>query len=334
MNKIEIEYRRKVFALPYDGVRDHLESADAADLKVLLLLAMDEDARASYPDNADTLAASVGLSRRAFDAAVSHWCECGVLTTSAPTANPTPQPEVKRAPSPTNVPDASRPSYSGAELESLVAESGELKMLIDGASDVLKKVLSPAEINKLVELSDYLRLSSEYILMLCYYMTTIGKSSVAYIYKAAYTLHDEGICDVIALDEYIKRRERQQDGVNKLRTLLGIGGRSLVPKEREAFERWIVEWSMPHEMFERAYEITISKTENHKFSLPYMNKILENWHNAGYKTVEDADNALAEYRREHDNGGVNASSFDTDEFFEAALRRSYQTDGGMTDGNK
>ena len=53
-----------------------------------------------------------------------------------------------------------------------------------------------------------------------------------------------------------------------------------------------------------------------------MNKVLQNWYNSGYKTLDEVDNALAEYRRTHENG-TTESSFDTDEFFEAALRRSY-----------
>ena len=53
--------------------------------------------------------------------------------------------------------------------------------------------------------------------------------------------------------------------------------------------------------------------------MPYANKILERWFADGYKTVADVDAALADYKRKKSGG----SSFDVDEFFEAALRRTY-----------
>ena len=49
----------------------------------------------------------------------------------------------------------------------------------------------------------------------------------------------------------------------------------------------------------------------------YTNKILENWHTSGVKTVEDAENTIAKNKDR-----LSMSSFDTDDFFEAALKRS------------
>jgi len=339
MNKspLNINFGSRVFVLPYDTVRAKLEEASSNHLKVLMLMAMDESARMGYPGNADALASSVGLSKKAFESALAYWCEAGVFTaasdvppaTAAASVSAAPQKQNNAphtAPSPESapkvVPDASRPQYTGLELEKLIAGRKELKQLIDACQGVLKKVFSPAENSKLVELSDYLRLDDDYILLLCCYCTDIGKGSIPYIYKTAYQMHDDGIVTAAALDEYIKGRERLKEGTTKLRTLIGIGDRTLTPKEKECFDTWLSKWNMPFELLEHAYAITINNTENHKMSLPYMNKVLQNWYNSGYKTVEEADNALAEYRRVHDNG-TTESSFDTAEFFEAALRRSY-----------
>ena len=332
MNKspLNINYSTKVFTLPYDAVRAKLEDAGENHLKVLLLMAMDESARLGYPSNAETLAASVGLSKRAFETAIAYWCEAGVFVPTTSEAKQ-PAPETKPAqqtasPSPESapkvVPDTQRPQYTGIELEQLIEGRKGLRQLIDACAGVLKKpYLSPIESNKLVELSDYLRLDDSYILLLCCHCADNGKASIPYVYKTAYELYNDGVTTTTALDDYIKRRERQKEGTVKLRTLLGIGDRTLTPKEKECFDTWFGEWNMPFELIEHAYSITITNTNN-KMSLPYMNKVLQNWYNAGYKTVEEADTALSEYRRTHDNG-TTESSFDTAEFFEAALRRSY-----------
>jgi len=337
---LNLNYSTRVFSLPADAVRERLEDARENHLKALLLLALDEGARLGYPDNADALAASVGLSRKAFDGAVEYWCRAGVLimgtdAAAAAKAEPVRQETAPRVQidSPKDRPDPSRPQYTGAELDALIGRRPELKQLIDACENVLGKMLSPAEHNKIVELSDYLRLPDDYILMLCSYCAASGKASMHYIYKSAYTLHDEGVTETAALDEYIKNREHQREMLTKLRGMLGIGDRSITPKEREYFANWLSTWKMPYEMLERAYEITINNVDNHKFSIAYMNKILENWYNAGYRTVAEADNATAEHKRMHDAGSTQ-SSFDTAEFFELALRRSYKNSESNADNSQ
>ena len=66
-----------------------------------------------------------------------------------------------------------------------------------------------------------------------------------------------------------------------------------------------------------------------------MGKILENWHNAGYTTLDQIKNAEAEYRRakniNNDTEKNEGDSFDTDDFFEAALKRSYENLGKNPD---
>ena len=82
-------------------------------------------------------------------------------------------------------------------------------------------------------------------------------------------------------------------------------------------ESWVCKMQYGEEMLTRAYEMTVDAIG--KPSMPYAHKILERWFADGYKTVADVDAALADYKRKKSGG----SSFDVDEFFEAALRRTY-----------
>ena len=80
-------------------------------------------------------------------------------------------------------------------------------------------------------------------------------------------------------------------------------------------------------IIEKAYEVTISNTG--KPSVSYANAVLENWYKAGLGTLEEIEASIAEYQKNHDKSGETkpaGSSFVTDEFFEAALRRSYGDD--------
>ena len=73
-------------------------------------------------------------------------------------------------------------------------------------------------------------------------------------------------------------------------------------------------------MVSRAYEMTVSATN--EASVPYANAILERWNSEGIRTLEDVDKAEAK-RNETSKGESGNGSFDTDDFFEAALKRSY-----------
>ena len=82
-------------------------------------------------------------------------------------------------------------------------------------------------------------------------------------------------------------------------------------------EKWVSVYRFPRELIRYAYETTIAKAKEP--SLSYANAVLESWYAKGLKTPADVDAAEAE--RNH--ASVQKSSFATDDFFEAALKRSY-----------
>ena len=83
-------------------------------------------------------------------------------------------------------------------------------------------------------------------------------------------------------------------------------------------EKWVCTMQYPTEVLQKAYEITVDTIN--KPAIPYAHTILERWYSEGYRTLEDVEKAIAEYRRKKDEG---KSSFDVDDFFEAALKRTY-----------
>ena len=72
------------------------------------------------------------------------------------------------------------------------------------------------------------------------------------------------------------------------------------------------------DIIQMAYEITVNATT--KPSIAYANTILERWYNEGYKTTKEIEQSIADYRRKKATG---SSSFEVDDFFEAALQRTY-----------
>ena len=106
-----------------------------------------------------------------------------------------------------------------------------------------------------------------------------------------------------------------------IRQMFGLKSRALTAKEKNAIEKW-VSYGYNEEIIRRAYEITVNSTGN--ASIPYANSILERWHSEGLNTIEEIDRRLAEERAEKEGRTTFGNSFQTDDFFQAALEKSFR----------
>lgn len=214
------------------------------------------------------------------------------------------------------------PNYSTAELAALLEKSQSLRMLVNEAQNIWGKVFNPYEAQLLVGLSDYLRLDDEYILLLLAHCKRIGKRSLREVERYALRLVDDGVTDATALEEFVKRTEARRTLQGKIRTMFGLGSRSFTAKENAMLDNWTA-YGYGEDIIRRAYEITVGAINEP--SLPYANSILERWHSEGLDTAAQID-AKLDAEREKKGQAVMTGSFDTDDFFEAALNRSFYTE--------
>ncbi len=318
---LKMIYGSEVLCLPSAGIRAALAKASAKELKVLLALAAYREYAVDFEAHTAEIAAVCGVSEKDILRAVDFWRGAGVIEAADSENEPEAvEAEAEAAPK-TALSYDEIPNYTGEQLGALIDSDAKLKKLIDECQKLAGKLFNPLEVSKVVALSDYLRLENEHILMLFGYCRAQGKTSVHYIEKTAFNLYNEGVDTLAKLEEYIKLKEERETLENKLRTLFGAGGRTFTPREKKHIKRWSEEWNFPYEMIERAYEITVDNTE--KLSFPYLNKILSNWYDSGYKTLEDIDRAEEEYK----NGRAGIGSYNTEEFFDIALKKTMENMG-------
>ena len=311
--KLDINYGNDVFVLPKVNIKEKLISAESLDLKLLLLIACDSGLRENF--NADYAAKELKCTKSEIEASLKFWVGAGVLSSSGntPAAVTALTPMLKDE----------KPTYTGKEISDIIENNKDMQWLLHECQNIVGKVFGTTEINQLVGLVDHLRLEHEHILMIFYYCVNQGKNSVRYIEKTAYNLFDQGIDTLAKLENYIKVREEYETTTSKLRSMFGFGDRAFTTKETAFFNDWCINWEFSLEVITLAYEITLAKTDNHKLSLPYLNSILKNWYEAGYRTTEEILLAIETYGMNKEKSKKDAnSSFDTDEFFEAALKRS------------
>jgi DnaD/phage-associated family protein len=305
--KISIKYSGGIINLP-DTVTSHLSEAGEAELKVILGISLFSRYFNDFEGALPLLPKKLDLSLNEITGALKFWQGAGVLSIDGaiePSAS-----TVNAVFARTN----EKPSYTGEQILRMVEKNPDFRMLADCAIGVLGKDFTPTDYNSLLEIKEFYGFSDEYILMLLQHCVESDKASWAYIRKTSKILYDEGVDTYEKLESHLAARRNKHSYEYKIRKLFGIGQREFTKRERTYFDKW-VELKHSYDLVKRAYEISIDNGKGTSWS--YIGKILENWHTQGIKTVEDAEKSLASYKTK-----VTESSFDADEFFEAALKRS------------
>lgn len=309
--KYELNFGCDVISLPGKVLSEKLSTCKETELKVLIALASSEELRADFESGADALAETLGCKRSDLDNALSFWRGAGVLLTTKE-ASTIKNPKSRRR--------SGIPTYTGEELARIV-EDENLSAIIDELQKILGRTFNPTEANTVVALMRYLNVDETYLMLLCNYCTEMGKTSMRYIETTAYSLYDEGVTDSEMLDTYIRDKAEINSFIGQVRGIIGIGGRALSAAEKAMFEKWAGEYGYTADIVRVAYDITVDKTG--KYSSRYLDKVLTNWYAAGLHTIEEIAAYIENGTGKPKSAG--SGSFDTDDFFNAALRKSYES---------
>ena len=317
--KIKFKKTEDTVSLPRAAIEHEAELSEL-DMRMIFAVALRGEIDES---ELDELADAFGVTRAEIDISISFMRGAGIFAATRRSGRTVERPAKPVDTEPDNKSKKklegadTPPNYTSEEINKVFSEHSELRSLLVLCQNTLGRVFNTVESNTVLVLRDYLKLAPEYILSLMAYCAEKGKTSLKYIEKMAFTLHGKGIDTPLALEEHLRRKEQFESGEWGLRNMFGIGSRALTAKEHAAFTRWIIDWSLDSELIRHAYELTVNAIREP--SVPYADKILENWHIAGYKTPADipaSEKPAAKSERQ-------MGSFDTDEFFEAALRRSF-----------
>lgn len=275
---------------------------------------------------------------------------------SAPTsAEPTPtektaaQKESEEKPKPRK---PLRPTGEGREVTSseaaaIIRDRG-LASFITTCEATIGRMLNTRETTILTGILNDLPFSEEYVLILISYcMKKTDRFSFTYLEKTAYSMLDRELLTPEELNGYLTMLDRFQSKEWSLRKLFGIGERSLTKTEREYFMRWTEEFGYGEDIIGIAYDIAVDHMG--KISFRYINKMLTKFHEAGAKTEKEVQDFLdrerAEFRakpisqhtgapktqkdekkpgkKPSHTAAAQATSYKADDFFAAALRRSF-----------
>ena len=252
--------------------------------------------------NADDGAEVCGISKEDFSLAVEYWCERGMMSINEKKPLPKKQTDLLQ-------------SYDGETLAKAMENEPTFSSLKASIEDMLGTILNKNDINLLYNLYHFSGLDSDYVCTVAAYAVSRGKGNMMYITRTALELYDEGADSFDKLEKLFAVRQESETSRSRFISLCGFGARKLTTKEESYIARWFSEYMLPFDVVKTAYEKMIDSIGEVK--LPYLDKILTDWHKMGVKNVSDAAEASAVRK----NASLPEDSFDVSEFVEAALKK-------------
>lgn len=291
--RLDIIFGSGVISLPEKAI-DILNDLSHAELKLLVYLCSDREIRENF--SISEASSFLGMQESEISSAVQSLSLKGILSSNA-SENQSGVTVRRKKTSGVEVTviksGSDLPSYTGAEIETLFANRSELGKLVEDCQRILGKMFTLIEINRIINLADQYRLGCDYITTLCIFAEKIGRPTVPYVEKTALKLYEDGIVSLTDLEKRLAEMEEFSTLEGFVRRLFGLGTRKLTAKESKFVEQW-VQMKYPEKMIELAYEISVNNTGTP--SMPYINKTLLNWSEAGYTTTEQALAAMEKFR--------------------------------------
>ena len=263
-----------VFTVPAAVADKHLKLARGEHIKVLLYIMRNMSVN---PNNAE-IAAATGLSEYDVAEALLYWESAGILM---PDGKPAEKAEIKAAVVKQNAkPDRADVARRGAEDE-------KIRYLLTETQMKLGRNLKSNETSTLVWLYDDLGLDVSLILMIVQYAAAHGKARIGFIESTATDWVDRGISTIAAADKELNQMAMSEQAWGIVCSAFGFGKRKPSKNELKLSLMWVDDWKMSREMLAAAYNACVDGIS--KFDIKYISKILENWHEKGYKTPDDIE---------------------------------------------
>lgn len=320
--KVNPEKWNKIFAVPNEVVDKHIKLAGSAQLKVLLwTLRTDSD-----DFDLDALSKATGIAKADALDAMQFWVETGVMVRlgeAARTEEPKAAPKVKKS-----EPQTIAPSVVELQAKSICdkpttvdvarrgQESPELRFLWNEAQDKLGKTLSFNDQRTLLWMHDHLGLPIEIILMIIEYCVSMDKRGIGYIEKVGVSWAQEEIFSIPLAEQKLSDIKARGSLWQKLREQFGIQNPHPTTKQSEFIDRWTKVLGYGADMIEHAFEECLNRTMKTDFR--YINKVLESWHEKGFKKPDE----IKETPKPVATKGRDGTSYNLDDFEQATLSKS------------
>jgi len=263
-----------VFTVPCSVCDEHLKFSSEIQLKVLLCFIRNMNSGVDAPFIAELL----GVPESEVQDALDYWTQLEILLSDKKTVETSKKHSeaVVRGEKPTRTDVARRG-----------AEDKKIAFLLREAQLKFGRILKSNESSTLVWLYDDLGMEVSVILMIIQYAVDDGRKNIGYIEKTAVDWNNRGITTVVAAEKELIEAARRKTAWSLVQAVFGMERRLSSAKEAQYADCWVNEWGFSRELLKAAYDACVDSKA--KLSIPYVNKILEDWHKAEVQTVADVE---------------------------------------------
>ena len=186
-----------------------------------------------------------------------------------------------------------------AEIAKRCTESQDLREILTSTEQRLNTTLSFSMQSTLVMLYDDYGLSAPVIEILVEYAVSRKKATARYIANLGRLWCEKEIDTYERAMEYVETQGAAERYWSEFCEATSVKNPSPTPKQREFLHSWINTMHFSMDMIIFAYNEMAENTD--KFSFPYMNKVLVNWHKNGISTPDEAAKAKQERLEKYQN---------------------------------
>ena len=310
--KLNLQALDSSFKVPNALADNFIKLANPKHILILLWVLRHADT----PKSSEEISAELHMDKSIVNEAIFYWIDNGFMVPTGAASEPA-APAVKTAPEKEIAPvkqasekpqkESPAPEHplgsslaDDADILARAQESAEFKFLLQKSQQIFGRTISKAERSMLLGLMDYDGLPCEVILMLIKYAVLSGRTGTRYIQTVGAAWAEEGIQTL----EQAEAKIEQLNKTNKLwRTFseqAGIAYKNPTKKQEALFIKWTKEWKLSVEMLAYAYEKMLDSID--KVNYNYLDKIVASWHDAGYKSISQVEQAEAD-RKEKAGAG-------------------------------
>ena len=273
----------------------------------------------------DTVVAEISgmglMSEEKLRLAAAYWHGSGVLTQNGEATGTRPIPASRN-----------EKLITGADAETVTADKicqwmdndARVRSFIKTCEDIFGAVFNPTELTVILTFSKEYRLPDECIFMVLGYCHDNGYS-IIYAKKLFTRLVDNGITTIDGTRAELEFIASHNTYSTEVKTIFGIN-RAFTANETKIVEKWQKEYAFTPEVIRLAFD---KGAALEKATIGYCNKILINWREEKLVSADEIRAYLDKKKEDYQKKSTSVkptenSSFSTDDFFAAAVKRSYK----------
>lgn len=273
----------------------------------------------------DTVVAEISgaglMSEEKLRLAAAYWHGSGVLTVQNGSAFTSPVPAARNE---RLITDAQAETVTAEKICKWMDNDTRVRSFLKNCEDIFGAVLNTTEITVLLTFSKEYRLPDECIFMVLGYCHDNGYS-IIYAKKLLTRLVDNGITTVDGTRAELEFIASHNTYSTEVKTIFGIN-RAFRSSEEKIVEKWQKEYAFTPEVIRLAFDRAAALE---KATIGYCNKILIGWREEKLVSADEIRAYLDKKKEDFQKKSKSIkptenSSFTTDDFFAAAVNRSYK----------